>query len=128
MLASGFGAFLICAEACLHFETLLALPGSWLSLPFYDWAAGAFLIFAGVRSHRDWGSGHLYQVAAWAFSVSLLFGAFFGFLAESPAEAPAENLISDLALTIIVGFLFALSLCGLASTMAVSSGGQDVRK
>jgi len=121
ILAIGFGAFLMCAETCLHFESLLGLPGSWLSLPIHDWVAGSFLIYGGVKSQRDWGTGRLYQVAAWAFNVSLLCGAFFGHLEDWSAEVPAQGWISERALVIIIGFLFAISLCGLVSTMAVTS-------
>jgi hypothetical protein len=53
VVAIGFGAFLLCAETCLHFESLLSLPQSWLSLPIHDWVAGSFLIYAGARSERD---------------------------------------------------------------------------
>jgi hypothetical protein len=49
-LAIAFGAFLLCAETCLHFESLLALPESWLSLPIHDWVAGCFLLYDGVRT------------------------------------------------------------------------------
>jgi len=63
MLAIAFGAFLLCAETCLHFESLLALPGSWLSLPIHDWIAGGFLVYGGVRSRREWNTGRIDQLA-----------------------------------------------------------------
>ena len=124
ILAIGFGAFLICAETCLHFESLLALPGSWLSLPIHDWVAGSFLIYGGVRSQRDWGTGRLYQVAAWAFNGSLLCGAFFGHLEDWSTAVPAEGWISERALVTIIGFLFTISLCGLVSTIMLTSPGR----
>jgi hypothetical protein len=117
ILAMVFGAFLMCAETCLHFESLLALPGSWLSLPIHDWVAGSFLIYGGVRSQRDWGTGRLHQVAAWAFNVSLLCGAFFGHLEDWSTEAPSEGWISERALVTMIGFLLTISLCGLVSTI-----------
>jgi hypothetical protein len=120
ILAIGFGAFLACAETCLHFESLLALPGSWLSLPIHDWIAGSFLIYGGVRSRRDWGTGRLYQGAAWAFNVSLLCGAFFSHLEAWSAEVQAEDWISDRALMIIISLLLAVALCGLVSTLVVT--------
>ncbi len=126
ILAIGFGAFLLCAETCLHFESLLALPGSWLSLPIHDWVAGGVLVYGGVRSRREWRTGRLYQLAAWAFNASLLCGAFFGHLEEWSAGAPAEDWISARALVIIIGVLFAISLGALVSTMTVASrGGAD---
>lgn len=111
----------MCAETCRHFESLRALPGSWLSLPIHDWVAASFLIYSGLRSQRDWSTGRLYLVAAWAFNVSLFSGAFFGHLEDWSASAPADGLISERALVIIIGFLCAISLCGLVSTMVVTS-------
>jgi hypothetical protein len=124
ILAIVVGAFLICAETCLHFQSLLALPGSWLSLPIHDWVAGSFLIYGGVRGQRDWGTGGLYQVAAWAFNVSLLCGAFFGHLEDWSTEVPAEGWISERALVTIIGFLLTISLCGLVSTIMLTSHGR----
>jgi hypothetical protein len=124
ILAIGFGAFLTCAETCLHFESLLALPGSWLSLPVHDWVAGSFLVYGGVRSQRDWGTGRLYQVAAWAFNASLLCGAFFGHLEDWSTEVKAEGWISEQAFVIIIGFLLMISLCGLVSTIMLTSPGR----
>jgi hypothetical protein len=51
-LAIGFGAFLLCPETCLHFDSLRSLPEGWVSLPIYDWAAGLFLLCVGVRGQR----------------------------------------------------------------------------
>jgi len=121
ILAIGFGAFLLCAETCRHFESLLALPGSWLSLPIHDWVAGCFLVYGGVRSQREWSTGRLYQLGAWAFNASLLCGAFLGHLEDWSAGAPAEDWISERPLVIIIGFLFAISVCALVSTMMVTS-------
>lgn len=118
MLAIGFGAFLICTETCRHFESLLALPGSWVSLPIHDWVAGTLLVYGGGRSRRDWGTGHAYQVAGWAFCASLLVEAFSGHLEDWLANVPAEDGISERALVIIIGALLAVSLCGLVSTIA----------
>lgn len=107
----------MCAETCLHFESLLSLPQSWLSLPIHDWVAGSFLIYAGVRSERDWRTGRLYLVAAWAFNASLMCGAFFAHLEEWSSHVPAEGWISERAFLIIIGVLFAISLGGLVSTI-----------
>jgi len=59
------------------------------------------------------------QLAAWAFTASLLCGAFLGHLEDWSAEALAEDWIPPRALVIIIGFLFAISLCALVSTMTV---------
>jgi hypothetical protein len=121
IVAIGFGAFLVCAETCLHFESFLSLPQSWLSLPIHDWVAGCFLIYGGVRSNRDWRTGRLYQLAAWAFNASLMCGAFFAHLEEWSSNVPADGWISAGAFLIIIGVLFAVSVGGLVSTIALTS-------
>lgn len=117
-LAIAFGAFLICAETCLHLESLFALPAGWLALPIHDWLAGAFLVVAGVKARRAAGPGRLYQVAAWAFNASLLCGAFFGHLEEWSSTAPADEWLSERALVVIIGILLVMAVVGLVSTMA----------
>ena len=118
ILAMTFGAFLICAETCRHFDGILALPGNWASLPIHDWVAGAFLVYGGVRSRRDWSKGHVFQVAGWAFCASLFVGAFFTYLEDWSAAIPSEDVISERAMLIVIGALLAVSLCGLVSTIA----------
>ena len=92
---------------------------SWLSLPIHDWVAGCFLLYGAVRSRREWSTGRLYQVAAWAFNASLMCGAFLGHLEDWSAGAQGEEWISERALLVVIGLLFAISLCALVSTMAV---------
>jgi hypothetical protein len=86
-VALGFGAFFLCAATCTHFDEL----GTPLSLA-PDWAAGLFLVGGAVSSSRDWGSGRTYQVAAWAFMVSLLLASFLSNLEDwrsSPSSGVA---------------------------------------
>src|SRR5215510_7216475 len=71
-VAVGFGAFMLCAETCDHWTEIAHL--NWLSMPLYDWTA-AFLLIAVAMVHRQ-----DFQATAWAFMLSLLFGAFFGHL------------------------------------------------
>jgi hypothetical protein len=117
IVALGFGAFLLCAETCLHFESVLSLPQSWLSLPIHDWAAGSFLVYGAVRSRRDWVSGRPVQAAAWAFNLSLLCAAFPEHLENLLAQSPDEGWIPERVLVSIIGLLFVVSLCGLVSTL-----------
>jgi hypothetical protein len=124
MLAIGFGAFLLCAETCLHLDEVLTRQ-SWLALPIYDWATGLFLVYSGVRSRREWATGRLYQIAGWAFNVSLLGGAFLGTLEEWTSGTPvAEEWFSAEVFLTIIAFLFAVSVCALASTMMTSGAGR----
>jgi hypothetical protein len=120
-VALWFGAFLLCAETCRHYDSLLSLPGSWLSLPIHDWAAALFLVWGGVRSRRDWDDGRPFQAAAWAFNLSLLTAAFFGHL-ESWSEMPDEgDWIPEPVLIGIIGVLAVVALAALVSTFRVRS-------
>jgi hypothetical protein len=51
--AIAFGAFFICAETCLHADSVLSVASRPLELPVYDWTAGGFLLVAGVLSQAD---------------------------------------------------------------------------
>jgi hypothetical protein len=119
--ACAFGAFLVCAETCRHIDSFRALPASWLSLPLHDWAAGFFLVYAGLRSQRDWVGGRPYQIAAWAFNASLLCGAVLAHLEDWGAQVPEEDWIPERLLVGLIGVLFALSLGGLVSTLALTN-------
>jgi hypothetical protein len=76
-MAIAFGAFMLCTETCFHFEDIIR-PSSWIALPIHDWMAGSFLVGSGWISRRDRNRGRPYQAAAWAFTASLLLGAFVG--------------------------------------------------
>ena len=52
-LAIAFAAFFLCAETCLHADSVLDFASRPLELPVYDWTAGGFLLVAGVLSRRD---------------------------------------------------------------------------
>ena len=122
--ALGFGLFLVCGDTCLHLEDWAGLPGHWASLPFLldDWPAGLFLVYSGVRSRRNWVSGRPYQAAAWGVNAQLLFGALLGNLETwSSSQAPAHDWISDREIVAIIAVMFALALCGLASTLVSTS-------
>jgi hypothetical protein len=75
MVAIAFGAFFLCAEACLHFGSIVSLA-SWVDWPVHDWVAGGGLVASVAASRKDWDSGRPYQAAAWAFMTSLLMAAF----------------------------------------------------
>ena len=124
IFALGFAAFLVCADACLHLGDWLSLPGHWTSLPSLldDWPAAIFLVFGAVRSRRDWVLGRPYQAAAWGFNSSLLFGSLVGSLEDwSSSQPPVEGWIPRGAFVVTVGIVFALTLCGLVSTLALTS-------
>jgi hypothetical protein len=119
-VAISFGAFMLCAETCLHADTLLAATSQPLDLPLYDWLAGVFLLAAGVLSQREWTmTRRQYQAAAWAFMLSLLTGAFIGHFGEwlrPPVEPPSWG-ISETGFLVIIGALTLTAGCGLVSTL-----------
>ena len=124
IFAVWFAAFLLCADACLHVGDWLLLPGHWALLPSLldDWPAAIFLAYGALRSERDWGLGRPYQAAAWGFNASLMFGVFIGSLEDwSSSQQAVEGWISGGAFVILVTIVFALALCGLVSTLVLTS-------
>jgi hypothetical protein len=122
VVAIAFGAFMFCAETCLHAEDLLNLSTAPLDLPYYDWTAAAVLSGAGVLSWRQWSDRRRqYQALAWSFMLSLLTGALLGNLAEwltPPHET--EWGISETGFVVIVVVLTTIAFCGLVSTVKTS--------
>lgn len=107
------GAFMLCAETCLHFGDLVALR-SWVDLPIQDWIAGAFLMYGGFRTRRDASTGLAYEAAGWAFMASLLTGAFVGHWEEWSTGATGEQeWIPAGALLAIIAALLIASISGL---------------
>lgn len=119
-VAIGFGAFFLCAETCLHAEDVLQFASRPLELPIYDWAAGGFLLIAGVLSSRD-GSPvrRQYQAVAWGFMLSLLTGASLSMLHEWFTPPDESDWLSEGAFLTIVVMMTFIALCGLVSTMKV---------
>jgi hypothetical protein len=117
-MALGFGAFFLCAVTCTHFgeigtNALTLVP---------DWAAGFAMVGGAAVSRRNWSDGRAYQVAAWAFMVSLLFGSFLGNFDEwlSPGPTDAGTGLVNLpqgAYFASVGILCVVALAGLVSSL-----------
>ena len=81
--AIAFGAFFLCAETCLHADSVLNFASRPLELPVYDWTAGGFLLVAGVLGRRERTTvRRQYLAVAWAFMLSLLVGASYEMLGE----------------------------------------------
>jgi hypothetical protein len=80
--------------------------------------AGGFLVAAGIASQRDWHRRAVYQVAAWAFMLSLLVGALFAWIAEwvVPPDT-TEWGIAEMGFVVIVALLAAVALGSLISTV-----------
>jgi hypothetical protein len=118
-VAIAFGAFMPCAETCLHAESFLAADASSFELPIYDWTAGVFLLTAGVLSQRSWTlTRRQYQAVAWAFMLSLLFSALVSFVQEwlTPPNVVEWGLSEGAFVGIILG-LTLIALFGLVSTV-----------
>jgi hypothetical protein len=117
-VALGFGAFFLCAATCAHFDQIATTP---LSLG-PDWAAGVLLVGGAVISGRDWRTGRAYQIAAWAFMVSLLFGSVVGNFQDwisHSSDAGSSGLValSEGSYLAIVSVLFFVSLAGLIASL-----------
>ena len=114
-----FGAFMLCAETCLHADTLAHVATAPLDLPYYDWTAAGFLLGAGVLSGRRFtDTRRQYQAVAWGFMLSLLTGAFLGSLAEwLTPPASSEWGISEAGFVVIIAALMVVALCGMVSTV-----------
>lgn len=128
-VAVGFGAFMLCAETCLHAESFLAADATAFELPIHDWAAAAFLLTAGVLSHRSWTlTRRQYQAVAWGFMLSLLVGAFVPSVQEwlTPPNIVDWG-ISEGAFVGIILVLIVIALCGLVSTLRADAS-PDVRR
>jgi hypothetical protein len=119
--ALAFGLFFFCAETCLHLGDILASPTEWLAWPLYDWAAGLFLVYAAVRSQREWSGGRATQAAAWGFNASLLFGAFVGMLEEFVSGQAEAGLFSPVTFLVLVALMLVLALLGLLTTLAAKA-------
>ena len=117
LLAIVFGAFILCAETCLHFEGILH-PSAWTDFPIHDWFAGGMLVYGGRLSHRDWVHGRPYQAAGWGFMSSLLVAAFTAHWEDwSLSPSSADEWFSPRAFVIVLAALAALALGALASTL-----------
>jgi hypothetical protein len=117
-VAMVFGVFFLCAATCAHFDQLSLSP---LSIA-PDWAAGAFLVGGGFFSRRDWDNGRLYQIAAWAAMVSLLFGSVVGNFEEWVSEPSGGGISGLVSLSqgyylAIVTALFLISLAALITSL-----------
>ena len=122
-VALGFGAFFLCAATCTHFDEISSSPLSLIP----DWAAGFVLVGGAVVSGRDWTVGRVYQVAAWAFMVSLLFHSFLGNLEEWLWPGPADvatGLVSlpQSAYLASVGILCFVAVGGLVGSLRSKHG------
>lgn len=121
-LAIAFSAFFLCAETCLHADSVLNVASRPLELPVYDWTAGGFLLVAGVLSRRDRTTvRRQYLAVAWAFMLSLLVGASFEMLGEWGGPPDQHEWLSEGAFLAIVLTMTAIAACGLVSTLNTSS-------
>ena len=119
-VAIAFGAFFLCAETCLHAEDVLQFASRPLELPVHDWAAGGFLLMAGVLSHREWSTVRCqYQAVAWGFMLSLLTGASLSMLHEWLTPPDESGWLSEGGFLVAVVTMTIIALCALTSTLRV---------
>ena len=119
-VAIAFGAFFLCAETCLHADSLLQFANRPLELPVYDWSAGGLLLTAGLLSRRDGlPARRQFQAVAWAFMLSLLLGASLSMLDDWLAPPVETEWLSEGAFMTVVGTMTILALLALVATMKV---------
>ena len=120
-LAIAFGAFFLCAETCLHADSVLHFASRPLQLPVYDWAAGGVLLVAGILGRRDSNTGRRqYQAVAWAFMLSLLVGASFEILGEWLTPPNETDWLSEGAFLTVVVAMTIIAACGLVGTLKMA--------
>jgi hypothetical protein len=122
-VAIGFGAFFLCAETCLHAEEILQVASEPLALPLYDWSAGAVLLGAGIMTQRAWTlTRRQFQLVAWGFMVSLLFGALISNIEEwLTPPASFEWGISEAGFIVIISLMIAIGIASIVGTIRTPS-------
>ena len=117
-IAIAFGAFFLCAETCLHADSVLEFANRPLELPIYDWAAGGLLLSAGILSQRDRTTvRRQYLAVAWAFMFSLLVGASFEIFGEWLTPPDEHHWLPEGAFLAIVATMAVIAACGVVSTL-----------
>ena len=120
-IAIAFGAFFLCAETCLHADSVLEFASRPLELPMYDWAAGGLLLSAGILSQRDRTTvRRQYLAVAWAFMFSLLVGASIEMFGEWLTPPDEHHWLSEGAFLAIVSIMAVIAACGVVSTLKMS--------
>ena len=118
-IAIVFGVFFLCAETCLHADSVLQFANRPLELPMYDWAAGGLLLSAGILSQRDRTTvRRQYLAVAWAFMLSLLVGASFELFGEWLTPPDEHDWLSEGAFLAIVATMAVIAACGVVSTLS----------
>jgi len=84
-------------------------------MPLYDWTAAGLLLAVGVVERRD------YRAIAWAFMLSLLFGAFFGHLDEWLTPTEPDGWLSERIVFPALVALIVIALLALISTFTTRS-------
>ena len=107
--AVGFGAFMLCVETCDHWSEIASL--TWMNMPLHDWTAAVLLIAVGAVHRQD------FQAMAWAFMLSLLFGAFFGHLDLWLGRPEPDAWIPERIVFPILVVLNIIALLGLIGTL-----------
>ena len=118
VVAISFGAFILCAETCLHAADIIALS-TWTDLPLNDWFAGGFLVYGGLTVRRSGERGLTTLAAAWGFMCSLLVAAFLDHWTQwEGASVPSDEWIPEGAFLAILSALMVISALGLFATVA----------
>jgi hypothetical protein len=113
-LAIGFAIFLAVAEVARNW-------GSWGFWPFWlvDYIAVALLAAGGVRTLRS-RTASLWLSGGWGFTCAMFYMSFFSHVETLRADPNAADHgpFDHGPLTIVIGVLFAITILGLALSLA----------
>jgi hypothetical protein len=109
-LAVAFGLALAVLEVVRNW-------GAWEWWPFWvvDYVAATLLVIGGLMALRR-GVGH-WLTAGWGFTCAMFWMSFFGHY-EGLLKAGAAAGAREQRLTTIIGIMFAITLIGLATSLA----------
>lgn len=110
-LAVGFAIFLAVAEVARNW-------GNWGFWPFWvvDYIAVGLLLYGARQALRPAPYGSTVALAgAWGFTCSMFYMSFFSHIEH--LDQPDHGPFDQLPLTIVIGLLFAITICGFVMTL-----------
>jgi hypothetical protein len=113
LAAVAFGVYLIAVESWRRWHQLGDVA-MWPRI-FDDFLAGTFLIAASRIAARDIGRGRIWLAAAWGAAAMMMYGSFFGQLAER--GAPDASGLPVTVVLAVKAVMFAICTAGLVATL-----------
>lgn len=117
-MKSSFGARLALPfAACLGIAEIVRNWGDWGFWPFWvvDYIAVALLLWGWWSVRRSQVGASAALAGGWGFTCAMFYMSFFGHLSQ--LDSPDHGPIEHRELTVIIGFLFAITIVGFASAL-----------